>query len=98
MAAKKGLTVASRRIAEAVDNEDWQKYRLSLKGLSTRGKLDKLRSYQEQAPAECPGDLTCDYCIRVDNYIKALCRGGQLWPGESLRSMIASNWNPAIKS
>jgi hypothetical protein len=35
------------RIAEAVDDYDWQKFRTSLKGLSTTRKLDKLQNYWE---------------------------------------------------
>ena len=106
---KKGTNATSRRIAEAVDDEDWQKFRLSLKGLSTRDKLDKLQAYYNSAVhthtvEEFPnatltsGRGDCDACIRVDNYIKALCRGGQLWPRESLLSMIGFNWKPTIKS
>lgn len=103
-----GVTAGSRRIAEAVDNEEWQKFRLSMKGKSTQDKLEMLHGYwltevdEERSHvasvilnAACRQD--CDICIRVDNYIKALCRGGQLYPGESLETAVAANFDLRIK-
>jgi hypothetical protein len=58
-------------IAEAVNDDEWQKFRLSLKGTSTETKLRKLREYLDG------GDDTL-VVIRVDNYLKALARGGQI--------------------
>jgi hypothetical protein len=101
---RQGTTPGSRRIAQAVDNEQWQEFRLALKGTRTQTKLNRLKRYYEvdgvRHPAHTQGiDLAdCDICIRIDNYIKALCRGGQLFAGESLQSVIDSGWNPAIKS
>lgn len=81
------------RVHQAVDNEEWQRFRRSLKGTSTEEKLTRLCVYYlDNAPHIYPTDIEpcgdCDVCIRVDNYIKALCRGGQLYPGESLNTMI----------
>lgn len=90
---RQGKSATSRRIAEAVDNEQWQEFRVSLKGLSTRDKLARLKHYYTFSE-----DDNADVSIRVDNYIKALCRGGQLFRGESLESMIRCGWNPDIKS
>lgn len=109
---RQGTSETSRRIAQAVDNEDWQRFRLLLKGTPTREKLNMLSEYWRirynstcEYVREPHGDhgldpdiVDCDVCIRVDNYIKALCRGGQLARGESLLSMIRCNWNPDIKS
>lgn len=95
---KQGRTEHSRRIAAAVDDEDWQKFRIALKGLSTDDKLSELEVYWDAGWAFTPGvghdtlvcrnDVearhNCDACIRVDNYLKALARGGQLPPGVSL--------------
>jgi len=83
------VTVTSQRIALAVDNVDWQKFRVSLKGLSTAEKLHRLKDYfdnesgsvgvayvnslQSTASFE---QLLEDIRIRVDNYLKALARGG----------------------
>jgi hypothetical protein len=92
------------RIAKAVNDEAWQEFRISLKGLSTRDKLAKLHTYfesvahQEAMEPHFPPDDGCDVCVRIDNYIKALCRAGQLYRGESLESMIRCGWNPDIKS
>lgn len=102
---RQGLTQGSRRIAQAVDNEEWQKFRVSLKGKSTAKKLQMLSYYYyEQAEHTHPLDsitpydmVHCDVCIRVDNYIKALCRGGQLFAGESLGTAVNVAWNLPIK-
>lgn len=89
---KKGLSATSRRIAQAVDDEEWQKFRLSMKGKDTFTKLDMLRGYysynihpHEQSQSDAKN---CDICIRVDNYIKALCRGGQLFPKLDIRDLF----------
>jgi hypothetical protein len=107
---RRGVTAGSRRIAEAVDNEEWQKFRVSLKGLSTVQKIAKLEWYwfdyylhSDEVPRDMRDwhgesfDITCDVCVRIDNYIKALARGGQLWAGESLQTMLMQDWNPKIK-
>jgi hypothetical protein len=70
---KQGVTASSRRIAEAVDDEEWQKFRLSLKGRSTQNKLHLLNEYLYEYNGEDE-----DVLIRVDNYLKALARGGQI--------------------
>jgi hypothetical protein len=94
-----GKTAGSRRIAEAVDDQGWQEFRLSLKGISTRDKLDKLEAYYKSehhthvVDDRPGGTLTsgrgdCDVCIRFDNYLKALARGGQLYGGISLIEVV----------
>jgi hypothetical protein len=86
---KQGVTANSKRIAQAVDNEEWQELRLSMKGKSTGEKLDVLEAYWKTEHHRhhdlFVGDLLkpidttdCDICIRVNNYIGALKRGGQL--------------------
>ena len=95
------------RIAKAVDNEEWQKFRLSLKGTSTQDKLARLREYfksfehghsalgrpyYDSQGYKCLHN-DCDACIRVDNYLKALARGGQLRKGVSLTNMVSSDWS-----
>ena len=62
-------------IALAVDNNDWQEFRKSLKGLPTELKLSKLYWYRHE---EGRGDDTGVVHCRVDNYLNALKRGGQL--------------------
>ena len=93
---RQGVTAGSRRIAEAVDNEEWQRFRLSMKGKATSEKLDMLHRYYQTA-IDYPEDDIDDVVIRVDNYIKALCRGGQLKPGESLWTAVAADWKLEIR-
>lgn len=60
-------------IREAVDDEGWQRFRLSLKGRTTEDKLVRLLEYYETETKDVP-----QVYIRVDNYLKALARGGQI--------------------
>jgi len=96
-----GTNATSRRIAEAVDDEDWQRFRVSMKGTTTETKLSMLKKYwwdhHTKAGMQDCGNKDCDVCIRVDNYIKALCRGGQLHPGEDLYTVFFANWKPQIR-
>lgn len=101
---RQGTNATSRRIAEAVDDEEWQKFRLSMKGKLTDEKLQMLEEYMQQTDHTHPLDsvtpydlVHCDVCIRVDNYIKALCRGGQLYPGETLARVLHAEWDIPIK-
>lgn len=92
------------RIAQAVSDEEWQRFRLSLKGLPTKEKLQALDVYYSSWPhthvtEDLPGGTStsgrddCDVCIQVDNYIKALCRGGQLRRGATLIEMATCGWS-----
>ena|ERR1700750_107783 len=74
-----GKSSASRAVAAAVDDEDWQKFRVTLKGTSTEYKLRMLREYLEDENLNM-GDDTAVVELRVDNYLKALARGGQIAP------------------
>lgn len=69
-------------IAWAINDPDWQSFRVSLKGLQTQEKLQRLSSYLVvKGVREAGQSLTWDQLaakIRVDNYINALKRGGQL--------------------
>jgi hypothetical protein len=71
------LTVSAltqQEIQDAVKNEDWQEFRKSLKGLPTEDKLEELFEYL-CTRTDIPFATAQ---IRVDNYINALLRGGQL--------------------
>lgn len=65
-------------IREAVymmeDSVNWQLFRVSLKGLTTQEKLYMLAQYYVHHDAE----TTAREKLRIDNYIGALRRGGQL--------------------
>jgi hypothetical protein len=58
-------------VQEAVADPEWQQFRLSLKGETTKYKLAALRLYFVENAGEAVR-------IRVDNYLKALARGGQI--------------------
>ena len=88
------------QIRKAVDQQEWQIFRIQLKGKPTERKLQELKEYfEEKVNGDCLDgtDSYDDVCIRVDNYIKALCRGGQLYAGESLETALSSNWNLLVK-
>lgn len=86
---RQGISETSQRIAQAVDDEEWQEFRVSLKGQSTQMKISRLVDYycKHGGHASTHGMTDAEKFehesvkIRVDNYIKALCRGGQLYPG-----------------
>lgn len=57
----------------AADAEEWQKFRVSLKGLSTQEKLFCLAYLWDSC-----GDKKDIMRVRICNYLGALIRGGQL--------------------
>lgn len=67
---------STQQIKDAVyladDAEEWQKFRVSLKGLDTKCKLWALSCYKQRH-----GDIALTR-LRVNNYLGALKRGGQL--------------------
>lgn len=70
---RRGITRYSNQIADAVDNEAWQRLRISLKGKTTEAKVERLKKYlSEPVDAE---EKKLRF-TRVDNYLKALARGG----------------------
>jgi hypothetical protein len=91
---RQGTTANSRRIAQAVDNEEWQQVRLSMKGISTFDKIQVLEEYwmrhgsTQQVMGNIEPDFNDDVVIRIDNYIKALCRGGQLQSGCTIHMLV----------
>lgn len=84
-----------KHIAEAVDNEEWQKFRVSLKGTSTRYKLVELRAYLNTGGTLATNvDEVAEYAlrrVRVDNYLKALARGGQIEPSTAYIADLNAN-------
>lgn len=61
-----------QEIRESVNDELWQRFRESLKGLPTEDKLDKLDWWLQEHRGSRKAD------VQVSNYINALRRGGQL--------------------
>lgn len=61
-----------------VQDADWQKVRLSMKGIPTTDKLKVLDAYRTECIELSGGILTHRHQVQIDNYINALKRGGQL--------------------
>lgn len=55
----------------AIRDDEWQMFRISLKGLSTAEKYEKLLHWLKKHPTE-------QAKIQVTNYVNALKRGGQV--------------------
>ena len=87
----------AERVRVAVADPDWQKVRLSMKGISTDEKIKTLEMYYDDHTRLSVSDEEFELVkIRIDNYIKALCRGGQLFAGMTLNTMLTNRWNPII--
>lgn len=74
----------------AVENPEWQKFRLSLKGISTEVKLDSLaalrtKMLQTDNESELPDVLERTWQVCIDNYLQALHRGGLVRPTTMLQ-------------
>jgi hypothetical protein len=70
--------MSTREILKAVRNENWQKFRESLKGLQTEEKLQRLLKYWSRTTHSLSENRMRK--VRIWNYINALRRGGQLGP------------------
>lgn len=66
------LEATHQQIDKAVSSDSWQKFRLSLKGLSTSSKLQKLSQWVSKHHNSPQAKL------QASNYRGALRRGGQL--------------------
>ena len=70
---------AREEIQEAIADPYWQQVRLSMKGISTSDKLIVCRNYMREQEAKAKTDHARRMIVvRIDNYINALLRGGQL--------------------
>lgn len=67
---------------KAVDNDEWQRIRKGMKGTTTEAKLHTLVRYLDvnagDEGVDKWADLSWEVRCRVQNYIGALKRGGQL--------------------
>lgn len=61
-----------------VQDKEWQRFRLSMKGKPTEEKLDMLNLYLAERVTCSKMFLQERHRIQIDNYINALLRGGQL--------------------
>lgn len=64
-------------VYKAGDHEKWQEFRVSLKGQSTGMKLWRLTKYKMDNIHKSMAEYEIVLC-RIDNYLGALVRGGQL--------------------
>lgn len=73
-----------------VQNEEWQKLRLSLKGLITAEKLHRLEKYWDDWKFITSSDpfMFSKIEVQVGNYLGALRRGGQLDADNQIRKYI----------
>jgi hypothetical protein len=89
------------RVLEAVRDPEWQKFRKSLKGMDTASKLNNLRDWYNDRPHthEPSGTErhTCKPCVQLDNYLKALARGGQIHAGINIVAAVGWDWNLRIR-
>lgn len=69
------MSMTRDQINDAVDDVEWQRFRISLKGMSTEEKLQRLHIYR---PIYVESQEDIKKLVRVANYINALKRGGQL--------------------
>jgi hypothetical protein len=72
----KGFLLVKSEIFQAIADEDWQDFRLSLKGKSTEKKLEELRRWLKTKSTT--NGVGWKAKVQVMNYINALKRGGQL--------------------
>jgi hypothetical protein len=94
------------RVLEAVKDEEWQRFRRTLKSTPTEDKLNNLREWwKDRHPKEVLlfPDLhvaewtSCTTCVQVDNYLKALARGGQLEHGVNVREAVLWAFNLKVR-
>jgi len=91
------MRLSMEQIHAAVKNPEWQKFRESLKGKTTRNKLKALEEYLTPAPPVDEGDVSTTYpYVRVMNYLNALARGGQIAPVDKTRPVIHNVRNARI--
>lgn len=72
------MPLTREQIQKAIRCEDWQKLRVSLKGVSTQDKLDALERYLVIDKKSCCTDE--DRRVQILNYLNALSRGGLIEP------------------
>lgn len=71
------MHLTTQQIHEAVRDPEWQKVRLSMKGETTRQKLDICRDWLESSPGVEASKIRL---VQVQNYLNALSRGGLVAP------------------
>ncbi len=76
---------------DAIKDEEWQQIRLNLKGSTTEMKLKVLKLYYDDYKD------SRKVKIIIDNYLKALARGGQLHPGVDIQQAIEKDFKLEVR-
>jgi hypothetical protein len=88
-------------VRKAVEDDGWQTFREGLKGKPTEQKLDRIRDYWFNTPHAHNGEgdieAHCHVCVRVDNYLKALARGGQLHAGVDIALAVLMDFELRVR-
>lgn len=71
------LNYSKDEVKDYCKEAEWQRIRLSLKGLSTELKLDRLSAYAMKHHTDL-NRVPRKIRVQIDNYINALKRGGLL--------------------
>ncbi len=71
-----------------VQAPSWQRWRLSMKGLPTHKKLQKLLEWRDMHIVRETGFITRRTEVQIDNYLGALRRGGQLDENNLIKKFI----------
>lgn len=80
-------------VYHAEDADEWQKFRIALKGLNIHEKLCALELRWVCLVNMKDGPVQCDIeQCRIDNYIGALHRGGLLGPQSAVREMYNKSY------
>ena len=75
--------ISPSEVAQAVKNNEWQKVRQEMKGMSLSDKYKTLNSYYNKAIKEASSEHSKRMVkVRVTNYITALSRGGLIKPSD----------------
>lgn len=72
------MTLSRGEIQKCVNNEEWQLFRQTLKGLPTHTKLQMLKDYLWEGTLSDDVEEMRKRRVRVENYLNALRRGGEL--------------------
>jgi len=78
------MGLSKKEIEDAVADEGWQEFRISLKGMATKEKLKRLHQYLDDIFTTSSLPMKE---IQVLNYLNALSRGGQILPITQVRGI-----------
>lgn len=75
--------VSAHEVKEAINDDEWQELRISMKGASLDEKYSKLTAYRALKVAQRLSNSEMRKVdVRITNYITALSRGGLIKPSD----------------